>query len=289
VPVKIDYLCCMKIGKTTRLKAKEKTDSGFYLTDDTGDEVLLPGSYCPESLRPGDEIDVFVYKDSSDRPVAVTSKPLAEAGEFAWMQVSEVNRFGAFVDWGLPKELLVPFAEQHQKLTAGNSYLIYVKLDNVTDRLVGSAKLNKYFDDDPSGLKEGQEVELLFYQKTELGFKALVNGKYNGLLFSSDAHRQIRLGESYRGFVKTVRTDGKLDVMLEPCGYENSIDDHVARLLAAIKKANGFLPLHDKSDAAEIKAELGLSKKAFKKAVGKLLKQGVIEKSDQGISLSKMA
>jgi uncharacterized protein len=279
----------MKTGKTNLLTVSHGSEHGFYLkdSDESQQEVLLPSPYCPEHIRPGDQISVFVFRDSDDRLVALNIKPFAEAGEFAWLKVTDVNKFGAFVDWGLPKELLVPFAEQHQKLEVGNSYLIYIKLDEKTDRLIGSAKLNKYVDDNPSELVTGQEVNLRFYQESELGFKALVDGKYNGLLFTSDMHKKIKIGDQCSGYVKNIREDGKIDLSLYPLGYENSIDVHMQLIQDVLEAKNGFISLTDKSHPKEINDQLGISKKAFKKAVGALLRKQKIEIQSGGIRQKK--
>ncbi|MFP4662913.1 MAG: S1 RNA-binding domain-containing protein [Bacteroidales bacterium] len=275
----------MKIGKTNYLEAKEKSEHGFYLTDESGEEVLLPTAYCPDSLRPGDQIEVFVYKDSSDRPVAVTGKPLAEAGEFAWMKVTDVNRFGAFVDWGLPKELLVPFAEQNEKLSEGRDCLIYVLRDEKTNRMIGSAKINRYLQFEDVDLKAGEEVQILLHKTGDKGISAVVNGKYSGLVFHSDIHRNVHPGDKLQAWVKQVRPDGKIDLSLEPLGYESSVETHLQNLLEALEAGQGYLPLNDKSSPAEISQNLGMSKKAFKKAVGKLLRDRRIVMEADGIRL----
>jgi len=254
----------MEIGKTNKLTAARSTDNGFYLTDNEGNEVLLPNAYVSDDLSIGHEIEVFVYKDSEDRIVATTLKPYVQFEEFAYLQAKEVNDYGAFMDWGLTKDLMVPFAEQTVKMEKGKWYLIFLLEDEQTERLIGSNKVKDFVFFEDIDVKQGDEVDLLLYDMTELGMNAIVNNLYKGLIFKSDIHKNIQAGDRIKGYVKQVREDGKIDLLLEPLGYKNSIDKNYDIILSALKENNGLLNLNDKSTPEEIKQILGLSKKAFK-------------------------
>jgi predicted RNA-binding protein (virulence factor B family) len=275
----------MKIGRINKLTISRRTDHGLYLVDDLEDEVLLPKAYVKSNLRVDDEIEVFIYKDSDDRIVATTLTPDIKIGEFAFLQVKDVNQIGAFIDWGLPKDLLVPYAEQNVKMKAGYWYLIYLLEDEQTERLVGSAKINRYIDFKDIELKPGDEVDLLLFNLTDIGMNAIVNGKHKGLIFNSDIHKDLSPGDKIKGYVKQVREDGKIDILLEPIGYTNSIDENSNSILSKIKENDGFLELTDKSSPEDIQNMLGLSKKAFKRGIGFLYKEKLIEIEDKGIRL----
>jgi hypothetical protein len=277
----------MKIGKTNKLRIVRSTDNGYYLEDDESNEVLLPNAYITDEMKMDDEIEVFLYKDSEDRIVATTEKPYVYLEEFAWLKVKEVNDFGAFIDWGLQKDLLVPFAEQNEKMKEGNWYLIFLLEDEETERLIGSAKVNEFVFFDDIDVKQGDEVDLLLYDRTDLGMNAIVNNLYRGLIFESDIHKEINPGEKLKGYVKQVREDGKIDLVLEPLGYKNTIDKNCEVILAAIKENNVILNLSDKTAPEIISKTLGISKKAFKKGLGKLYKEKQVEITPEGIILLK--
>ncbi len=275
----------MELGRQQLLQAHRFTDNGCYLADRQGEEVLLPKSYVPENLTCGDSLEVFVYKDSEDRLVAVTTKPKVQVDEFGYLTVVDVNKFGAFLDWGLPKDLLVPFSEQLQKMRSGRSYLIFVCYDESSDRLIGSAKLKKFLYFDAIDVSLAQQVTVLPYKKNGFGVECIVNNMYQGLIFHSDIHKTIPLGQRIEAYVKNIRDDGKIDIALEPIGYRLSNDKNAALLLDVLARHGGLLELHDKSTPAEINRVLGLSKKAFKRAVGKLYKQKKIQLVKGGIQL----
>ncbi len=275
----------MEIGIINKLIAARSTDNGYYLTDNDGNEVLLPNAYVDDDLKIGDEIEVFVYKDSEDRIVATTLKPYVQFEEFAYLKVKEVNDYGAFMDWGLPKDLMVPFAEQTEKMKEGNWYLIFLLEDEQTERLIGSSKVNEFTFTTEIDVNTGDEVDLLLYNMTELGMNVIVNNMYKGLIFKSDIHKNIKPGDRIKGFVKQVREDGKIDIILEPAGYKNSIDPNSDIILSALKENDGFLNLTDKSAPEDIKRILGLSKKAFKNGLGNLYKQKIVELNKDGIKL----
>ncbi len=275
----------MEIGKTIKLTASRSTDNGFYLADKNNNEVLLPKTYVSDDLEIGDLIEVFIYKDSEDRLVATTLKPYIQFEEFAYLQVKDVNKYGAFMDWGLPKDLMVPYAEQIEKMEVGKWYLVFLLEDEDTERLIGTCNVNSFVFYDDIDVKKGDEVDLLLFDRNELGMSAIVNNLYRGLIFETDIHKEIKPGDKIKGFVKQVRDDGKIDLVLEPEGYENSIDKNSNLLLNTLKQNNGFLNLSDKSSPDQIKKILGLSKKAFKKALGNLYKQKKVEITDTGIKI----
>ncbi len=275
----------MELGKINKLTIVRPTEYGYFLEDEEGNEVLLPNAYVTDELKLQDTIEVFLYNDSEDRITATTLMPYVQLEEFAYLKVKEVNNIGAFMDWGLPKDLLVPFSEQHKRMKEGEWHLIFMLKDEMTDRLIGSAKINNYLYFDDIDLKTGDEVDLLLYDKTDLGMNAIVNNMYKGLIFSSDIHKSIKPGDKIKGYVKKVRDDGKIDLSLEPIGFKQSIDKNTSVLLDALQANNGFLNLTDKSLPGDINRILGMSKKAFKRAVGNLYKQKKITLSEKGIKL----
>ena len=275
----------LKVGQKNRLKILRGTSVGFYLGDDEGNDVLLPHKYIPEEAEVGQEIEVFLYRDSEDRIIATTLKPLIELNKFACLEVTAVTRFGAFLDWGLEKELLVPFKEQNQKLREGDWAIAYLYLDEQTDRLVASVKVNKYLETEEIELEEKQEVEILPYEKSDLGQNVIVNDKYRGLIYENEIFQPITWGDRTKAYVKKVREDGKIDISLRPIGFENVIESDSEKILRLLKESEGSLPFSDKSDPMDIQGFFEMSKKAFKRALGVLYKQKVIELGDGEIRL----
>lgn len=276
----------MKIGSTNILKVSRHAEAGVYLADAEGVEVLLPNRYVPEVCRVGDEIEVFVYTDGEDRPIAATQKPVAEAGEFALMQVKQVTDFGAFLEWGVMKDLLVPFSEQRGDLKEGDKAFVYVYEDNVTHRVVASAKWEKFTNSDVSGLKKGDKVGLIIAAKSDLGYKVVIDGEYKGLIFNSDVCRPLHIGEKVDGYIYRVREDGKVDVRLKSEGYD-SIGGEAEKILAKLKAEGGFIAVTDKSAPEEIAELFSMSKKTYKKAVGDLYKRHLIAIYYNGLKLLK--
>lgn len=256
----------------------------MYLDGLDQGEILIPRQYIPPDTRPGDWLEVFIYFDSDDRIIATTLKPRAEVGEFAFLKVVSVNTTGAFLDWGLAKDLLVPFREQKKDMVEGRSYLVYVYLDTASNRIVASAKIEKYFSTEFPEYETGEAVTLLIYQKSDIGFKALVNQKHLGIVHNSDVFKPLHSGMELVGYIKQVKPDGKIDLLLQKPGYEN-IDSLASELLDIMKKNRGFLGLTDKSEAETIYEKLGWSKKTFKKAVGSLYKNRLIALETDGIRL----
>lgn len=277
----------MKIGKLNKLKAARTTENGCYLMDLEGNEVLLPNVYVSKDLNLGDEIDVFVYKDNEERPVATTLTPKIQIEQFAYLQVMDVNTAGAFMDMGVVKQLMVPFSEQPVKMETGESYVVFCLVDEETDRLIGSAKLEDFIFTEEIDLEEGQKVDLLIYKRSDLGLNVIVNQMFQGLIFHSDIHQNINIGDTIKGFVKKIRDDGKLDIVLQEPGYRNVIDKTTQGVLDILKKHGGEFPYHDKSNPEDIRRVFGMSKKAFKKALGNLYKNRIVELNKTSTKLLK--
>jgi len=270
------------LGKINTLTALRNTSVGVFLGDDEGNDVLLPNKYVPESLAVDDSIDVFVYTDSEDRIVATTLKPKIQRNEFARLQVVSVNKVGAFLDWGLEKDLLVPYREQRQRMEVGRWYVVFLYLDHETDRLVASNKLNRFMDDHVFDLNVGQEVDLLAYESTDLGVNVIINNRYRGLVYANELFRPVSPGDQMKGYVKNIRDDHRVDISLQKIGYEN-VEPSAQRILDKLKAHNGFLPLNDNSDPEVIYRTLEMSKKTFKKAIGSLYREQRILIKEDGI------
>ncbi len=275
----------LRLGQTNRLTVVRRAEQGLYLSGGPED-ILLPNRYVPEGANVGDELDVFVYLDSEERLVATTETPLAQVGDFAWLEVAWVNQFGAFLDWGLMKDLFVPFSEQKMKMQKGRSYLVHIHLDPQTYRIVASAKIERYLSKDWPPYHGGDEVDALIWQKTDLGFKAIVDNQFAGLLFDDEIFRELHSGDRLRAFVKQVRPDGKIDLSLQRKG-QKAVADFSDILLNHLRTNGGFSALGDKSPAEEIYALFGVSKKVFKKAVGDLYRRRLITIENEGIRVNE--
>jgi predicted RNA-binding protein (virulence factor B family) len=274
----------MNQGETNLLTAKRRTLNGYYLIDDENVEVLLPNKYVPSGMKPGDEISVFVYKDSEDRIIATDINPYIMLNEFAVLEVVDVNPVGAFLDWGLEKDLLVPYSEQSSKMQVGSSYPVYLYLDDKTQRLVASGKINKFLDQEEITVNNGDEVELLICNATDLGINVIINNVHIGLLYDNELFQAVTPGDILTGYVKNVRPDNKIDVSLQKQGYVN-VEPNAQKILEKLKDGDGFLNINDKSDPIIILAKLEMSKKTFKKAIGSLYKQKIIRIEKDGIYL----
>ncbi|MGI4738522.1 MAG: CvfB family protein [Janthinobacterium lividum] len=265
----------MRLGDFNDLEIAREVSIGFYLTSDDGD-LLLPEKYRPVGAHVGDTIRVFVYRDSEDRLIATTLEPLAVVDSFAALTVRDVGAPGAFLDWGLEKDLLLPHANQRHAVQVGERVLVYVYLDEATDRLVASAKWQQFLSPEPFDGAEGASVQLLIAEETPLGYSVIVNGTHPGLLYSNEVFRPLRTGELLPGHLRQIRPDGKLDVRLGQAGYDE-VETAANLVLAALRaKPDGRLPLGDKSLADDVYRRLGMSKKTFKKALGSLYKQGLV-------------
>ena len=276
----------IELGRMNRLTVVKAVDFGLYLDGGREGEILLPSRYVPENTQIGDEIDVFLYLDSEERLIATTEHPKAMVGDFAYLQVAWVNNFGAFLDWGLMKDLFVPFREQKMKMLKGQSYIVHLHIDEESYRIMASAKVERYLSKDMPPYKEGDEVDVLVWQKTDLGFKVIVDNRFGGLLYDSEVFRSLHTGDRTKASIIQVRPDGKLDLTLNLHG-KAAVDDFSEVLLEHLHKNGGKTSLGDKSPAEEIYAMFGVSKKVFKKAVGDLYKRRLIEIVPDGLRLVK--
>jgi len=274
------------IGKTYTLNVVKKVEFGFYLDAENLYEVLLPRKYAPRNLSVGDSIEVFLYLDSEERPVATTKMPKAQLGEFAYLPVVDINNMGAFLNWGLEKDLFVPFAEQHRPMEVGRSYIVYLYLDKLKGRITASSKIDKFLDDEkPHDFTPQQAVKLLIANSTDLGYKAIVNNSHWGVLYKNDVHQRLSFGQSIDGFIKYIRPDRRIDLSLQ--GGKETRDKYEKIILNHLNKQDGYASVHDKSDPKLISDLFGMSKKSFKKAIGALYKQKIIKIEKDGIYLVK--
>lgn len=276
----------MELGKFNTLEVVKQVDFGMYLDGGEQGEILLPNRYVPEDCKIGDFLNVFLYLDIEERLIATTLTPLVQVGEFACLEVSWVNQFGAFLNWGLMKDLFVPFREQKMKMQVGKKYIIHAHVDEESYRIVASAKVDRYLSKEMPAYKQGDEVEALIWQKTDLGFKAIVDNKFSGLIYESEVFHPVEIGERLKVYVKQVREDGKIDLMLQKPGM-GGVEDFSQTLLQYITEHDGVISLNDKSPAEEIYEIFGVSKKTFKKAVGDLYKKHLIVLSGDAIRLNK--
>ncbi|KOY85146.1 GntR family transcriptional regulator [bacterium 336/3] len=281
----------IEIGKYNTLTILRETKVGLYLglpdeNTDPSEDILLPNKYVPEHFVIGNDITVFVYLDHEERPVATTLKPYILLNEFALLRVNYINKFGAFMDWGMEKDLFVPFKEQARPMEQGHLYLIYMYMDEMTDRLVGSSKINQFLDNENITVENGEKVDLIVSHITELGINVIINEKHQGLLYKNEVFEDLRTGDKIVGYIKNIRPDGKIDVSHQPFGMER-VDISGQAILDKLKASRGFLKLNDDSDPEDIKTILKMSKKTFKKAIGTLYKQKLIEIKEDGIYLVK--
>ncbi|WP_436517063.1 CvfB family protein [Ekhidna sp. To15] len=274
----------MNVGTYHTLEVDRITAPGAFLTDGETD-VLLPTKYIPSGTQEGDQLKVFVYRDSEDRIICTTQTPYAQVNEFAYLKVKDASNVGAFLDWGIDKDLLVPFREQNNKLRKGQWCLVYLFLDEKTDRLAATAKVVKYFNRDIT-VEEGDEVDLLIANTTDLGVNVVVNNSHRGLIYDSELFHDVLEGDRIKGYIKTIREDGKIDVSLRKEGLEN-LEIGAQQILDELKQQGGSLPLHDKSDPDDIQSLLQMSKKNFKRSVGILYKKKMIALDKEGIRLIK--
>lgn len=276
----------IEIGKYNTLEILRQTKVGLFLGNgNEAEDILLPTKYVPKQFEIGDELAVFVYLDHEERPVATTLKPYILLNEFALLRVNYTNRVGAFMDWGLEKDILVPFKEQAREMEKGKRYLVYLYLDEKTNRLVTSSKTNQFLDNEDLTVEKGEEVDLIVSHITDLGINVIINGRHKGLLYKDEVYDDsIRTGDKLRGFIKNIRPDHKIDVSLQKQGYEN-VEPNADKILLELKANRGFLRLNDDSHPEDIKAVLQMSKKTFKKAIGALYKERMIDIKEDGIHL----
>ena len=265
------------LGKKLKLKVIKIDDIGVFLkSKHYFNNILLPQKYVPLNLKIEDYIDVFIYKDSEDRIIATSLKPYIEIGKFAFLKVKEVNKIGAFLDWGLPKDLFLPFSEQKEKVVVNKIYLVYAYIDSKSDRITASSKIDKFLVSQKNELTLNEKVEILIYEETKIGLKVIVNNKFKGILYKNEIFREVNLGQKTSGYIKKIReNDGKLDITLLKNGFEG-IDSLSKRIINKLKTHKGELKLSDNSDPELIYDILGMSKKKFKKSIGVLYKSGKI-------------
>ncbi len=276
----------IELGKYNQLEVVKEVDFGVYLDGGEEGEILLPTRYVPEDCKIGDILNVFLYLDMDERLIATTLTPYVQVGQFACLEVSWVNEYGAFLNWGLMKDLFVPFREQKMKMQVGRKYVVHAHLDEESYRIVASAKVERYLSKDKPEYAAGDEVNILIWQKTDLGFKAIIDNKYSGLLYENEIFTSLEIGMEMKAFVKQVREDGKVDLILQKPGFEK-IDDFAKTLLDYIREQGGRISLNDKSPAEDIYDTFGVSKKTFKKGVGDLYKKRLISLHEDGITLAE--
>ena len=272
------------LGKYNQLEVVKEVDFGVYLNGGDDGEILLPSRYVPEGCRPGDMLNVFIYLDNEERLIATTLQPLVQVGEFACLEVAWVNEYGAFLDWGLMKDLFVPFREQKMKMQKGHRYVIHAHVDEDSYRIMASAKVEKFLSKDMPAYQPGEEVEVMAWQKTDLGYKVIVDNKFSGLVYQKEIFKALEPGMRMPAYVRQVREDGKIDLTLQKDGLQK-VGDFSGVLLQYIKEQGGHTPLNDKSAAEDIYDTFGVSKKTFKKAVGDLYKKRLILLVEDGIRL----
>jgi len=275
----------VEIGRVNTLEVVRETDNGLYLDGRELGEILMPKKFITEEVRKLGWADVLVYTDSEDRLVATTEKPFAMVGDFAFLKVVSVSRFGAFLDWGLPKDLLVPFREQKADMVEGRSYLVCLFVDVLTKRIAASAKIDKFLDNTPPEYEPGDKVQLLIAEETDLGYKAIVNNEHWGMLYKNQIYQPLSQGLKITGYINKVRDDEKIDLLLEKPGYEK-VDAISQKILDELKHNRGFMAVSDNTSPEMINALFGISKKNFKKAIGSLYKKRMITFDSDGIRLA---
>lgn len=276
----------IEIGKINTLSVLRETDVGLFLGDDEHNEVLLPTSFLKTKHKIDEQVDVFVYTDSDNKLIASSQKPYAELHSFAYLRVTAVTEFGAFIEWGLEKDLFVPYNEQKNKMTEDNFYVVYIYLDKLTRRIVGSNRIEKFLSNDNLQLEEGQQVDLMVFEESPLGFSVIINGKHQGLIYHNDIYHDVFIGDEMKGYVKTIREDKLIDISFQKSGFKNVLDSTEV-ILEYIKKNNGFINLHDKSTPEEISIRLSMSKATFKKSIGILYRHRKVIIKPEGVYLVK--
>ncbi len=273
-----------EIGQTLELEALKDTPQGIYLITDEDQEILLPNKYVPSDLKIGDKIEVFIYTDSEDRPIATTLEPKVKLNECAFLKAVDVNQYGAFFDWGMEKDLLVPFSEQYTRVNGGKTYMIYLYKDEVTNRMVGTTKMGRFIRKNKLTIKPGDQVDLLVSGETEIGYKVIVNNKHYGMVFKNEVFKKIKIGEKLTGYLQRIRKDDKLDITLNSSSLSD-VEVLANTVYERLLKENGKLNFSDKSKPEVIYKEFQVSKKAFRRAVGLLYKERKIVITPEEITL----
>ncbi len=274
----------VEVGKVNTLEVSRNSDFGLLFDGGDLGEILMPKRYVSPEWKSGDKVDVFVMLDSEDRLTATTLKPKAQVSEFALLRVVDVTNIGAFLDWGMPKDLFVPFREQRVKMRQGESYIVHIYFDRTSGRIAASSKLDKYLESSKWFYKNGEEVDLMIWQKTDLGYKAIINNERWGMVFHNEVFQSLQRGLCIKGFIKQVRPDGRIDLCLQKPGYEK-VTNLTDQILNYLKEQGGFMPVTDKNPPEQIYGLFGVSKKTYKKAIGALYKKRLIEFKDNGTKL----
>ncbi|EKO3820751.1 GntR family transcriptional regulator [Vibrio harveyi] len=277
----------IKIGQINSLEVIKTADFGVFLDGEDYGSVLLPNKYVPEGTELGAHLDVFLYFDSESQLAATIDKPIAQVGEWGLMKIEGINKTGAFVNWGIKeKDLLIPFSEQRARFTAGQNILVYVYTDKASGRIVGTTKFNKWLDKKPANYEVNEQVDLIIAERSQLGYKAIVNGEHWGMIFPSDVFGKLFIGKKLKGYIKQVREDGKIDLALQKVGVAK-MDDLSSKVIELLEKKGGFLPLNDKSSPEAIFEAFRTSKGTYKKTIGGLYKAGKIVIEKDGIRLAE--
>lgn len=274
------------LGKTNTLTILRSTPPGMFLGDDENEVVLLPHKYVEPEFEIGQKVDVFVYRDSEDRLIATRLKPYAEVNQFAYLNVSEVTKIGAFLDWGLEKDLFVPFKEQKHKMIEGYNYVVYIYIDDVTERIVASSKINKFISNEVLTVKQGDEVDLVVYNETDLGFTCIINGSHKGLIYHNDIFTDLSVGDQVKGYVKLIRENNLIDLSLQNLGFKHVLSS-TEKILEYLNTHDGYLDLNDKSSPDLIERRFDMSKSTFKKSIGILYRQRKVTIHDDGVRIVK--
>lgn len=274
----------VQVGKWNKLRVVKDVDFGLYMDGGEEGEILLPKRYVPEGASVDDELNVFIYHDNEHRLIATTQTPLGGVGDIILGEVVTITRQGAFVRWGIMKDLFVPLSQQSSRMVVGGKYLVYIYLDEQTGRVAASERIHRYLDNEHLTVQELEEVELIIWRKTDIGYPVIINNKHTGVLHFSDVFREVEVGDKMNGFIKKIRPEGKIDVALGERGYSR-VEGESEKILRLLGESNGYLPFHDKSDPEEIYETFGMSKKTFKMTIGKLYKEGKIELGKTGIKL----
>ena len=277
----------IEIGRYNELTILRHTTVGLYLGDEEGEDVLLPNKYCPETFEIDDKIKVYVYRDSEDRKIATNLTPKIFFNEFSLLEVTAITSVGAFKDWGMEKELMVPYREQRQRMEEGRWYIVYLDIDDKTDRLFASNRIDRYLQNEDLTVEIGEEVDLIVMQQSDLGFTVIINNLHKGLVFENEIFVDLNVGDRLKGFVKNIREDNKIDISLQAIGYEKFNDVNTELIYKKLVHNDGFLSISDKSSPDEIYSEFGISKKAFKKSLGSLYKERKITIKPDGIRIIK--
>ncbi len=273
----------IKVGEYNNLRVKKETDFGVYMAAGE-EEILLPKRFVPRGTKTGDELEVFLYHDSENRLIATTQRPFGKVGDIVLLKAVDATGQGAFLDWGLMKDIFVPKSQQHATMVAGQEYLVMIYLDKMTGRVAASEKIDQYLSNEELTVKELDPVELLIYRRNDLGFQVIINGKHTGILHANEIFKQVDIGDKIPGFVKSIKEENKIDVVLGKRGYDK-VEDEAGKILRLLQENDGYLPYHDKSDPEEIYAFFGMSKKTFKMTTGNLYKQKRIIFTQTGIKL----